>query len=61
LHPYGAGGEYVNFMMEGDGDDRVRATYRNNYERLARLKAKYDPDNFFQMNQNVRPEVKVIA
>ncbi len=55
LHPYGAGGAYVNFMMEGEGDDRIRATYRDNYERLARIKAKYDPDNFFRVNQNIRP------
>jgi FAD/FMN-containing dehydrogenase len=56
LHPYGAGGAYVNFMMEGEGEDRIRATYRNNYERLAQIKAKYDPNNFFRMNQNIRPE-----
>lgn len=61
LHPYGAGGGYVNFMMDGEGDDRIRATYQDNYERLARLKAKYDPDNFFQVNQNIRPEAKVTA
>src|SRR5436309_1583659 len=42
LHPYGAGGAYVNFMMD-EGEDRVRATYRGNYERLAAVKAKYDP------------------
>ena len=54
LHPYGAGGAYVNFMMEGK--DRIRATYRNNYERLAQIKAKYDPSNFFRVNQNIRPE-----
>ena len=56
LHPYGAGGAYVNFMMEGEGEDRIRATYRNNYERLAQIKAKYDPNNFFRVNQNIRPE-----
>lgn len=54
LHPYGAGGAYVNFMME-EGDDRVRATYSGNYERLAAIKAKYDPDNFFRVNQNIKP------
>ena len=43
LHPYGAGGAYVNFMMENEGEDRIRATYRDNYDRLARIKAKYDP------------------
>ncbi len=55
LHPYSAGGAYVNFMME-EGDDRIRATYRENYERLAEIKAKYDPTNFFRVNQNIKPE-----
>jgi hypothetical protein len=55
LHPFGAGGAYVNFMME-EGEERVRATYRENYDRLARIKAKYDPANFFRVNQNIRPE-----
>jgi FAD/FMN-containing dehydrogenase len=54
LHPYGAGGAYVNFMME-EGEDRIRATYRGNYDRLAAIKAKYDPGNFFNVNQNIRP------
>jgi FAD/FMN-containing dehydrogenase len=56
LHPYGAGGAYVNFMMEGEGEERIRATYRNNYPRLAQIKANYDPSNFFRVNQNIRPE-----
>jgi hypothetical protein len=55
LHPFGAGGAYVNFMME-EGEDRIRATYRDNYRRLAGIKAKYDPDNFFRVNQNIKPE-----
>jgi hypothetical protein len=55
LHPHGAGGAYVNFMMEGEGEDRIRATYRDNYGRLAQIKAKYDPENFFNVNQNIRP------
>jgi hypothetical protein len=55
LHPYGAGGAYVNFMMEGEGEDRIRATYGDNYERLAQIKMKYDPDNFFRVNQNIQP------
>jgi len=54
LHPFGAGGAYVNFMMD-EGEDRVRATYGSNYERLAAVKAKYDPGNFFRVNQNIRP------
>ncbi|HZT28661.1 MAG TPA: FAD-binding oxidoreductase [Bryobacteraceae bacterium] len=54
LHPYSAGGAYVNFMME-EGQDRVRATYRDNYDRLAAIKKKYDPNNYFRVNQNIRP------
>jgi FAD/FMN-containing dehydrogenase len=53
-HPYSAGGAYVNFMME-EGQERVRATYRDNYGRLARVKEQYDPDNVFSVNQNIRP------
>jgi hypothetical protein len=54
LHPYSAGGAYVNFMMD-EGQERVRATYGANYGRLARVKATYDPDNVFRVNQNIRP------
>jgi hypothetical protein len=54
LHPFGSGGAYLNFMME-EGEDRIRATYGNNYARLAAVKAKYDPENFFHVNQNIRP------
>jgi hypothetical protein len=54
LHPHSAGGGYVNFMME-EGKDRIRATYRENYERLQKVKAKYDPDNLFRVNQNIKP------
>jgi hypothetical protein len=43
-------------MMEGEGEDRISATYRGNYDRLVQLKGKYDPDNFFRVNQNIRPE-----
>ena len=55
LHPYSAGGAYVNFMMD-EGDERIRATYRENYDRLSAIKAKYDPENFFRVNQNIKPE-----
>ena len=56
LHPYSAGGAYVNFMME-EGPDRVKATYGSNYDRLARAKATYDPANVFHVNQNIQPAV----
>ena len=54
LHPYSAGGSYINFMME-EGAERIRATYRDNYDRLAAIKAKYDPANLFRVNQNIPP------
>ena len=54
LHPYSAGGAYVNMMMD-EGRERVRASYRGNYDRLARVKATYDPDNAFRVNQNIQP------
>jgi FAD/FMN-containing dehydrogenase len=54
LHPYSAGGAYVNFMME-EGEERVKASYRDNYERLAAIKSMYDPTNFFRVNQNIKP------
>jgi FAD/FMN-containing dehydrogenase len=54
LHPYSAGGAYVNMMMD-EGQERVRASYRGNYDRLARIKATYDPDNLFRVNQNIQP------
>ena len=54
LHPYSAGGAYVNMMMD-EGPDRVRASYRGNYERLAQIKAEYDPENLLRINQNIPP------
>ena len=54
LHPYSAGGAYVNMMME-EGQDRVEAAYGENYGRLAKIKAKYDPGNVFHVNQNIKP------
>jgi FAD/FMN-containing dehydrogenase len=54
LHPFSAGGAYVNMMME-EGEDRVKASYRDNYARLARIKGTYDPGNLFRVNQNIKP------
>jgi FAD/FMN-containing dehydrogenase len=54
LHPHSAGGAYVNFLME-EGEERVKASYRDNYPRLAAVKRKYDPTNFFRVNQNITP------
>ena len=47
-------GLYVNFLGE-EGEDAVRASYRSNYDRLAVIKAVYDPDNIFHRNQNIKP------
>jgi hypothetical protein len=52
--PFASGGVYVNFMTQ-DESDRVRAAYGSNFDRLARLKAKYDPTNLFRQNQNIAP------
>jgi FAD/FMN-containing dehydrogenase len=54
IRPFSAGGAYMNFIMD-EGQERVRSTYRDNYDRLARIKARYDPNNLFHVNQNIRP------
>ena len=53
-HPYSSGGAYSNFMMD-EGQERVKASYKHNYERLVKIKNKFDPDNLFKVNQNIRP------
>ncbi len=54
LHPCCAGGTYVNFLME-EGEERITASYQENYQRLAKIKQKYDPSNLFHVNQNIKP------
>lgn len=54
LHPYSAGGAYVNMIMD-EGQNRIEAAYRSNYPRLAQIKACYDPSNLFRVNQNIKP------
>jgi FAD/FMN-containing dehydrogenase len=63
LHPHNPGGGYVNFMMgdEDGGEARLRATYGPNYDRLAAIKAKYDPENLFRVNQNIRPALASVG
>lgn len=56
LHPYSAGGAYVNFMMD-EGEERIKAAYRDNYPRLVTVKNTYDPTNLFRVNQNIKPTV----
>ena len=48
------GGVYVNFLSQ-EGEERVRAAYGGNYDRLVALKNKYDPMNLFRFNQNIKP------
>ena len=55
VHPFNHGGAYPNFMMDDEGDARLRATYGDNYPRLAAVKKMYDPSNLFRVNQNVKP------
>jgi FAD/FMN-containing dehydrogenase len=54
LAPHSEEGGYVNFMS-GDDQDRIRASYRGNYDRLVEVKRKYDPGNLFRVNQNIKP------
>ena len=54
LSPFAMGGAYVNFMME-EGQARIKSSYKDNYNRLVEIKTKYDPENFFHINQNIKP------
>ncbi|MDW5288764.1 FAD-binding oxidoreductase [Formosa sp. PL04] len=53
LHVYSSGGAYSNFMMD-EGQERVKASYKYNYERLLSIKKQYDPENLFRVNQNIK-------
>ena len=55
LRPWSTGATYINFQTADEGDDRVRATYGANYDRLVEVKRRYDPDNLFRANRNIRP------
>jgi FAD/FMN-containing dehydrogenase len=55
FRPFSTGGSYINFQTADEDDDRIRATYGANFDRLAAVKARYDPDNLFRSNRNVRP------
>jgi FAD/FMN-containing dehydrogenase len=54
MRAYSPRGAYINFMAD-EGEDRVRETYRDNYQRLVQIKRKYDPANMFRLNQNIKP------
>jgi hypothetical protein len=55
VHPFNPGGAYVNFMMDDEIEGRMQATFGANYKRLQQVKRKYDPQNFFRVNQNIAP------
>ncbi|HEY4206491.1 MAG TPA: FAD-binding oxidoreductase [Puia sp.] len=59
-HPYSSGGAYLNFIMN-EGQDRIQASYGQNYDRLVAIKRKYDPNNFFRVNQNIKPAMEAAA
>ena len=55
IAPFSTGGNYINFQTADEGDLRIRDTYGANFDRLVGVKRKYDPDNLFRSNRNVRP------
>ena len=55
MEPHATGGVYVNFLHNDEGEARVRASYGERYDRLAGIKARYDPENVFRSNQNIKP------
>jgi FAD binding domain/Berberine and berberine like len=55
VHPFNLEGAYVNFLMDDEIDGRVQASYGANYAKLATVKKRYDPQNLFRVNQNIRP------
>lgn len=57
VHKFNPGGAYINFMMDDEGEARVKASYGDNYARLAAVKKKFDPANLFRVNQNIKPAV----
>jgi len=57
IRQFSTGGTYVNFLTEEEGNERIRAAYRDNYDRLVQIKVKWDPDNVFRINKNISPHV----
>ncbi len=53
MRPCLGAGVYVNYLSEAEGEERIRGAYGVNYGRLVKLKKKYDPTNFFHINQNI--------
>jgi hypothetical protein len=61
LQPFAGGAMYLNYLTLGAGDAGIRAAYGSNYERLAVLKSKYDPTNFFRSNRNIEPRAWLVS
>jgi len=57
MRPFTASGRYVNYLDDDEQGDPIAAAYGPNYQRLRQIKSKYDPTNFFRLNQNIKPEV----
>jgi FAD/FMN-containing dehydrogenase len=55
MRSFSTGGTYINFLTEEEGDQRIRAAYGGNYDRLAAIKGRWDPDNLFRANKNIVP------
>jgi FAD/FMN-containing dehydrogenase len=55
VRPFSTGRTYINFQAADEGEDRIRAAYGGNFDRLLEVKQKYDPDNLFRANRNIRP------
>jgi len=55
VQPFSTGGNYINFQTEDEPSDRIGDSYRGNLDRLAKVKASYDPTNFFRVNRNISP------
>ena len=58
FRPFSTGGTYINFQTADEGDDRIRATYGDNFDRLVAVKTRYDPDNVFHANRNISPNAR---
>jgi hypothetical protein len=56
MRPSSTGRTYINFQTADEGEERIRATYGSNFDRLVEVKRKYDPDNLFRVNRNIDPQ-----